>query len=310
MTAAAGNGIEATLAELVALRIHARRGAAQQPRLSAAPAGGRIHGTATRGMEFSESRPYRAGDDVRSVDWRQSARRGAPYTKLFQEERERPVQVLVDLGRSMRFGTRVAFKSVLAARAAALLAWQAVAWGDRIGGIVCDGEALREVRPQARQHGALVLLQQIAAAGATLPASVPASAPAPLAAALPAFRRSLRPGSVAFVLSDFHGLDAGMADGIAALAERNDVVLVQIYDACEAQAPAPGVYGVTDGEQSMTLDLRSAAARADYAAPFAARRASLERLARHPRVRLLPLATHDDPAAIQACLRSPLLSSR
>jgi len=300
----AGSAVQASLADLIALRAQVRRGSTRQSHAGAGLAGGHKAGPASRGMEFFESRPYQAGDDVRSIDWRQSARRGMPYTKLFQEEREHPVQVFVDQGRSMRFGSRTVFKSVLAAQAAALLAWQAVADGDRIGGSVWNGRVLREAQPRARQHGALGLLHHLAEAGATLPE------PAALAGALTAFRRSLRPGGIAFVLSDFAGLkkdrDTSMAAALASLSQRNDVVLVHVYDALESEAPPPGIYPVTDGERTATLDLRDDAARQAYVAPFAGRRAGLEMLARHSRVRLLHLATHDNPSVVQACLRNRL----
>lgn len=299
-----GSAVQASLADLVALRGKVLRGPVRLPNVGAGLAGSHKAGLANRGMEFFESRPYRAGDDVRSIDWRQSARRGVPYTKLFQEERERPVQLLVDLGRSMRFGTRSVFKSVLAARAAALLAWQAVTDGDRVGGGVWDGQALREAQPRARQHGALGLLHHIAEAGAIDPQS------ATLDGALPAFRRGLRPGGIAVVLSDFSGLDEegddSTAAAIASLGQRNDVVLVHVFDALEAEAPAPGIYPVSDGNRTVTLDLRDDAARQAYVAPYAARRVGLEKLARHPRVHLLHLATHNDPAVVQSCLRHRL----
>jgi uncharacterized protein (DUF58 family) len=101
-------------------------------------------------MEFDESRVYLPGDDPRNMDWRVTARAGTPHVKLFREERERPVWLLVDQGPSMRFGTRVAFKSVVAARVAALLGWAAVDRGDRVGGLVFDESRHLERRPAAR----------------------------------------------------------------------------------------------------------------------------------------------------------------
>ena len=86
-----------------------------------------------RGMEFDESRPYQPGDDPRSIDWRVTARSTTAYTKLFREERERPVLIAVDLRSNMHFATRGCFKSVSASRAAALIAWAAHHRGDRLG---------------------------------------------------------------------------------------------------------------------------------------------------------------------------------
>lgn len=283
-------GCVAPLAELVALRtkVHARRGVPPSQTVGGAP-GGRAPSRLSRGMEFAESRPYRAGDDVRSIDWRQTARRGSPFTKLFREEHERPVHLLVDLGASMRFGTRVAFKSVVAARAAALLAWQAAADSERVGGMVC-GCGRREVRPQARHQGALALLRQLAEVSALPPDTASSLAPA-----LVASTHTVRPGGIAILVSDFHGLDDALAHSIAALSLRIDVGLVHVVDTFESSPPR-GTYRVNDGECDMTLDLDSDAGRAAYLAPFAQRCALLEKLARQPHVRLLTLATHEDPA--------------
>jgi uncharacterized protein (DUF58 family) len=291
-------GVHASLAELIALR---ERGAGGMPRQvhAHAPPGAHLGGSRSRGMEYCEARPYQPGDDARGIDWRQTARRGKPYIKLFQEERERALSVLIDLGPHMRFGTRVAFKSVQAARAAALLAWRAAAGGDRIGGIVWDGGAMQRLPSQGRDRGALALLREMAEATARVPGTMPA-----LSAPLRALADTLRPGGAAVVLSDFSALDAATERDIAALAARTDVLLVHVYDVFEAEPPA-GVYRLTDGRASMTLDLRSADARARYAAPFVARRAALERLARQPNVRLLPLATHDDPGLLAQLLAAP-----
>jgi len=287
-------GIAATLAELVALRHklpHGRPGA----RMGPVP-GTRLLRKQSRGMEFAESRPYLPGDDVRSMDWRQTARRGMPYTKLFQEEHGRPVQLLVDLGASMRFGTRVAFKSVCAARAAALLAWQAADAGERVGGIVSSGGAQHEVRVQSRHHGVLALLQQLAGASAH-PAHLAHSDNRALTASLQALARTLRPGSLAVIVSDFDGLDAAQEGVIASLAMRDSVLLVQVYDCFESNPP-PGMYCLSDGRRSMAIDLRPEAARAAYAAPFLARTQRLRALACRPRIRLVSLATHDDAASV------------
>lgn len=284
-------GAVASLRELIALRERIA-GGGPPARIPAAAPGLHASSRLSRGMEFAEARPYLRGDDARSIDWRQTARRGRPYTKLFQEERERPLRILVDLGPSMRFGTRVAFKSVIAARAAALLAWMAHASGDRIGGVVWDGAAHREMHAHAGRHGTLDLLRCIAQASA---AATTNAAP-DMTASLRALARMLRPGSLAVLISDFTALDAGAAHEIALLARRAELVLAQVYDAFEADAP-PGRYRITDGKRCMTLDLRTAAARDAHGAAFMERSAALQALARRCGATLLPLATHFPLAA-------------
>ena len=125
-------GTLADLQSLIALRGEARRlDIAPRGKVLATRSGGHLSRFRGRGVEFDESRVYQPGDDPRNMDWRVTARAAQPHVKLFREERERPVWLLVDMGPRMRFGTRIAFKSVIAAHAAALLAWAAVDQGDR-----------------------------------------------------------------------------------------------------------------------------------------------------------------------------------
>jgi uncharacterized protein (DUF58 family) len=115
------SGVKVSLQDLLALRGEAGRlDLAPRGKILATRSGGHLSRFRGRGMEFDESRVYQAGDDARNMDWRVTARAGTPHIKLFREERERPLWLLVDQGPSMRFGTRVAFKSVVAAQAAAL----------------------------------------------------------------------------------------------------------------------------------------------------------------------------------------------
>src|ERR1700689_2185101 len=123
-----------------------------------------------RGLEIEEVRPYVAGDDPRSIDWRVTARRGRVHTKLFREERERPVWLLVDLQPGMFFGSRIQMKSALAVRAAALLAWIAVAGGDWIGAVIRNGAQTRCLPPRTREAGVLPLLTELIALQPRAPA--------------------------------------------------------------------------------------------------------------------------------------------
>ena len=289
-------GVLASLGELIALRRPAQTAMVRRAAIDVIAPGSHASPRKNRGMEFAEVRPYQSGDDVRLLDWRQTARRGRPYTKLFQEEHERPVQLLVDLGPSMRFGTRVAFKSVVAARAAALLAWRAIAGGDRVGALVWNGGELRAIRPQGRQHGVLTVLGCLAGVSAALPAAQAAA----LAIPLQALARSLRPGSLSVIISDFATLDRDAERLIAALAKTAELMLLHVYDTFDAQAPPPGCYPITDGQRRLVLDLRSVAARSAYGAAFATRRLALEQLARRTGARLVPLATHLAPETVLA----------
>ena len=114
-----------------------------------------------RGMEFDEARLYQPGDDIRSIDWRVTARTGKTYTKVFREERERPVFISVDDRLTMHFATRGVFKSVLAAKLAGLLAWAAEHHGDRIGGQLFSEHDCYELKPQNGRHAVLRFLNTL-----------------------------------------------------------------------------------------------------------------------------------------------------
>lgn len=288
-------GVVASLPELIALRSQVSRPeAGQRSTVPWGTPGQHVAQRRSRGMEFAEARPYLPGDDIRTVDWRQTARRGRLYTKTFQEERERPEVLLVDLGATMRFGTRSAFKSVVAAHAAAWLAWCAVAHGDRIGGLVWDGHREQGVYLRGRDQGALNLMRCLADTTATSPL-----APArDFASPLRTLARCLVPGSRVTLISDFYGLNTAIARQILALAQGTEIRLVHVYDRIEAEAPPPARYPVTDGQHRQTLDLRLVDARSHYVAAFAQRRGALERLAQQAAIALLPLATHENPTRV------------
>lgn len=186
-----------------------------------------------RGLEFQEVRPYVAGDDPRNIDWRVTARRGRPHTKLFREERERPVWLLVDLQPGLFFGTRRQLKSALVVRTAALLAWVAATGGDRVGAVIGHGSAQIRILPaRARQTGVLPLLDALLQAQPKSPGQ-----PAPLALeeALRAFLPLVRPGSQILVISDFAGLRPEADSLWRALGAHSDLRLFWVTDPLEQE---------------------------------------------------------------------------
>ncbi|BBL69469.1 DUF58 domain-containing protein [Methylogaea oryzae] len=280
------DGIAVSLEELVALgrfppppkaRIKAR---AQQ-------AGGYLSRQKGRGMEFDETRPYVPGDDVRNLDWKVTARSGRAHTKLFREERERPVFVAVDYRPAMWFATRGMYKAVLAARLAALLAWSAQRRGDRIGGQVVAADAIADVKPQ---HGRATVLQwlQLLAEAPRGPAAEEAS----FNQALTHLTRHARPGSLVYVLSDFRGLDQAGEAALGRLAVHCQVVLGFVFDPFEQQPPAAGPLRLSDGRREILLPPAAAAIQRQR---FEQRREHLQNLARRHNLRLVDCPTTSDP---------------
>ena len=207
-----------------------------------------------RGMEYSESRIYLPGDDVRNIDWRVTARTGHTHTKLFHEERERPVFFVVDLGGRMRFGTRRAFKSVVAAEAASLLAWAAVGSGDRAGGLVFAGERTIESRVAGGRRGVLGLIRALVEIEHDERAR---DAGDGIGDALVRTRRVVRPGTLVVVISDFSAPVDSAGPQLVRLREHNDLLCVWIHDRLESSPPPPARYPVGDGRRTAVLDARS-----------------------------------------------------
>nr|WP_143708572.1 DUF58 domain-containing protein [Methylococcus capsulatus] len=270
--------------------------------VKAVESGGYLSRFKARGMEFAESRPYAPGDDVRNLDWRVTARTGRTHTKLFREERERPVMLSVDYRAAMWFATRGAFKSVRVAQLASLLAWSASHHGDRVGGQIFSDHGCSEFKPEHGQRGVLRLIRQLAEAQApALPATASETVPA---MAMKHLQQHAKPGTLVFVLSDFRGFDAAAQTALSALARHSSVVLVFVYDPLEAELPKSGHFRVSDTVRETAFDAgRRSAER--WRAKFETRRGALERFARGRGMRWLECSTADDPLAfLQRSLRA------
>jgi len=207
-----------------------------------------------RGTDFAEVRIYQPGDDVRSIDWRVTARTRIPHTKLFQEEKERPVLILVDQSASMFFGSKQAFKSVLAAEAAALIAWTALERGDRVGGIVFSENGHREVRPRRSKTSVLRLLHEVNDYNKVLSKQANQGAQSYLTDALRNVRRVAKNGCTILIISDFLALNEEAKIHLRQLARQDDVVGIHISDPLERELPRPDLYTITDGNNRSRIN--------------------------------------------------------
>lgn len=246
-----------------------------------------------RGIDFAEVRVYQPGDDIRTIDWRVTARTQVPHTKLFQEEKERPVLIMVDQSASMFFGSQVTFKSVQAARASALLAWVALERGDRVGGLVFAETGHSEVRPRRNRHAVLRLLNELNDFNHALKrqAAVAPESEHYFAEALGKVRRVARHGSVIFIVSDFANYTPEARIHLQPLARHNDVFGLHISDPLEQSLPAPDLYSITNGAQSLRINTAGRKQREAFAAGFQARYQQIEAEFRRVKSPLIPLTT-------------------
>lgn len=225
-----------------------------------------------RGVDFEEFRLYQPGDDIRTIDWRVTARTGKPYTKVFREERERPVLIALDQTSNMFFGSRIAFKSVIAAQAAAVFSWMAIDNGDRVGGIVFSDTEHSLVRPRRSRRSALHLLNLMQQYNERLVVSAKQRKENPESAdrqqtlgdALGQIRRITKPGSTVYVISDFVTLDDKAVHYLYQLARHNNVICCFTYDSLEENLPIPGFYSITDGLRKGSLNSFDTRTRKTY----------------------------------------------
>lgn len=262
---------EIQLDELIARSVSARSlDVSSRRRVHTDLAGVQLSGFRGRGMEFEEFRQYQPGDDVRNIDWRVTARTGETHSKVFREERERPVLLAVDLGQSMRFATEGAFKSVIACHAAALVGWAARHNGDRVGGLAFGLSGHAESRPAGGNRGVLHFLRCLADGHAQTAEPVGSTE---LGQALRRLRSVARPGSLVFLFSDLHGWDEDCRRQLYLLGQHCEVMLCRISDRIELKLPPSGRYrtqmcGNAQSEKTENsireLDTRSTKLRREY----------------------------------------------
>lgn len=289
--------VSVSQAGLIRLSGPARAIALDVMRINSLQTGAYVSHFKGRGMEFDESRPYQPGDDPRNIDWRVTARSSEAYTKLFREERERPVLIMTDLRSNMHFATRGCFKSVNAARAASLLAWAAHHRGDRLGGIVFGDKRHRELRPRLGRQAALRYVHELVTHpdwttdvdhGAT-------DDEPPMTQAMAMLRRVAHPGSLVIIVSDFIGLSRNAQSYLTGIARHNEVLAVFLSDPLERRLPPPGRYRLVSHDEEMAIDTYARGARSDYRHAFQERLHEFDVFCHRYGIHLLPLSTEDDP---------------
>jgi len=223
-----------------------------------------------RGMEFDEVRHYQPGDDIRSIDWRVTARTGKAHTKLYREEKERPVFIWVDLSLTQLFGSQFVFKSVQACHLAVALAWQAQHKGDRIGGLIGNGWQHQELKPIARQKGVLRLchaLLEVHQDSLSRWQDKQKQQQNTLDENLRRIRQLVKPGSSIHVISDFYNASERFLDGLRVLSQHNSVRCFGLYDPMEHELPqgySSHPLAITDGQEQVSVNLADQQQRKTY----------------------------------------------
>jgi len=250
-----------------------------------------------RGLNFEEIRDYRSGDDVRSIDWKVTARLQKPHVRVFNEERDRQALLVVDQRLSMFFGSRLAMKSVTAAEAAAIGAWRVLGVGDRVGAIVFNDRDLVEIKARRSRATVLQILNAVVARNRALGVGRGlASAPSMLNTALEhATRRALHDAAV-IVISDFDGADDATRKMIGAMTRHNNVVALLVHDPLQSDLPASASMTVTDGELQIELEVGRASVRKSLEQATEARLKGVFAWTRELGVPELPLSAAEETA--------------
>lgn len=208
-----------------------------------------------RGMEFDEARHYQPGDDIRAIDWRVTARTGKTHTKIYREERERPVFVLCDMSNSMQFGTQLLLKAIQAAHLTALISWAAAQRGDKVGALIFNEYTHVECKPLSRKKAVLSICHQLVKSQAHVLNNTSLARQTDLTHALMRLRRLAKPGSLVYIISDFLELDEHVEQHMMHISKHCELNAIAITDPLERELPNSKrlqSVNVTNGIQQQT----------------------------------------------------------
>jgi uncharacterized protein (DUF58 family) len=295
VTSATDGLINLSLRSLIALNGVAEQLISTKPKKLSQRAGQYISSFKGRGMEFSEARPYIPGDDIRTIDWRVTARTGKTHTKLFREERERAIHIAVDLKHSMHFATRGVFKSVIASKLAALLAWQAQKRGDRLGGMAFSENEHLESRPQTGRMAVLHFFNQLVRHSAWSEQKSTDTDSNSYRHMLQRLQRVVHPGAHITIISDFIDINEEEEQIIGVLARHSDIRLIYVYDPFEQSLPHNESLALSQRDQVIHIDTRSETLQKQYHQQYQAHYQRLSDWCKRYRIQLIECTTEDDP---------------
>ncbi len=298
-------GVHVALDDLVRLQ-HRSRGFSFLPRqpVHSLLAGKRASRLRGRGLDFEETRAYQPGDDIRSMDWNVTARTRKPHVRVYTEERDRPVLLVVDQRLGMFFGSRRAMKSVVAAEAAALAAWRVLESRDRVGALVFDDDdvveiAARRSGPQVmRILGTIVQKNRALRVDGERPGN-----PGMLDRVLERAVDTAAHDWLVCLIGDVGGAGSRTVELVTRLSAHNDVLVVFVYDPLEAALPDAGRLVMGQGDLQLEVDTSRSSLRGRYQAEFAQRLERITELSRRRQIPVLPLDTvRDVPGQLRELL--------
>jgi uncharacterized protein (DUF58 family) len=267
-------GVTVTLNELLALRHVADQLHLPQKRTQTLQQGGDLSALRSRGIDFLETRIYQPGDDIRKINWAVTARTGKPHTKIYQEERARSIYLLIDFSPSLFFGTRNAFKSVVAAEVATLIAWAVLKKGDRLGALLIKNNTFKLLSACQRKRSLVELLQQLV--NFVEPSDCEVS---DYLIPFQSLKRLIQSGSLVYFLSDFYLMDEFQKQ-LQQLARNSEVINILLYDELEKHPPKRGHYLFHDtmNSDSLLIDTHSRSLCSQYSAILHNRLLGLKKL--------------------------------
>ena len=257
-----------------------------------------------RGLNFEELRHYRSGDDIRTLDWKVTNRTKKPHVRVYTEERERSVMMIVDQRISMFFGSQVKMKSVAACEMAALCAWRTLAVGDRIGAILFNDSSLKEIRPQrSRPTAQRILLESVKMNHALHAKQKQTQNDLQLARALTEAERLCGHDRLVVIVSDLAGWSDGVLASIRRLSVHNDVIVAFVFDPLEKHLPEKASLVVSDGDVQIEVDSKKGEIKERFTAEFAS---SFNQVSKDLKKYGVPMIPIDTVAPVEDQLRVAL----
>ncbi len=282
-------GITPSIKELLALRYYASKiDLFNRKKVNQVKSGSNLSHARGRGMDFEEVRAYQPYDDIRLIHWSLTARLGKPYTKIYKEERERAVYLIIDQSQSMKFGTKVCFKNVLAAKLAAIFGFATLNCNDQIGGVIFNNHNSEFIKPNRSRKSLLQILNILSNNSAIK------SNNGGLDSTLKFMLQRAQTGSTLVVISDFYNFSNDTLTYLKLLAQKYQVINILVYDPLEEKLPGNGQFNFSDNGKRFLQINWGKKTNELYAKDFSEKIERLETISRKNNMQFIKIATNDD----------------